>query len=146
MRASALLGDIAAQSLRPLMAHCHLGLGALYRRAGKRQEAREHITTAVTMFGEMDMRYWRGRVETETDDAGDVDVAAASLTRRGTVKVPAGILRLAPPRPPTRRPRLGHGFFNTIMSVPLIVSVVPSLSHRRMICSTASLSWRGSQT
>ena len=34
MRASALLGDIAAQSLRPLMAHCHLGLGALYRRAG----------------------------------------------------------------------------------------------------------------
>ena len=114
MRARALLGDIAAHpdrfevdtaeahyrqalaealGLRLLMAHCHLRLGALYRRAGKRQEAREHITTAVTMFGEMDMRYWRGRVETETDDAGDVDVAAASLTRRGTVKVPAGILR-----------------------------------------------------
>ena len=61
MRARALLGDIAAQSLRPLMAHCHLGLGALYRRAGKRQETREHITTAVTMFGEMDTRYWRGQ-------------------------------------------------------------------------------------
>jgi tetratricopeptide (TPR) repeat protein len=52
-----------ALGLRPLMAHCHLGLGALYRRAGKRQEAREHTTTAVTIFGEMDMRYWREQAE-----------------------------------------------------------------------------------
>jgi Flp pilus assembly protein TadD len=51
--------------LRPLIAHCHLGLGALYRRAGTRQQAREHITTAVTMFAEMDMRYWRERSEAE---------------------------------------------------------------------------------
>jgi tetratricopeptide (TPR) repeat protein len=51
--------------LRPLMAHCHLGLGALYRRAGTRQQAREHLTTAVTMFGEMDMRYWREQAEAE---------------------------------------------------------------------------------
>jgi len=49
--------------LRPLLAHCHLGLGKLYRRAGKRQEAREHITTAATMFGEMDMQYWREQAE-----------------------------------------------------------------------------------
>ncbi len=48
--------------LRPLMAHCHLGLGRLYRRAGK-QQAREHLMTAVTMFGEMDMRYWREQAE-----------------------------------------------------------------------------------
>jgi hypothetical protein len=41
--------------LRPLLAHCHLGLGKLYRRATKRPEAREHLTTAATMFGEMDM-------------------------------------------------------------------------------------------
>jgi tetratricopeptide (TPR) repeat protein len=54
-----------ALGLRPLMAHCHLGLGALYRRAGKRQEAREHITTARTMFGEMDMRYSLTQAETE---------------------------------------------------------------------------------
>jgi class 3 adenylate cyclase/tetratricopeptide (TPR) repeat protein len=51
--------------LRPLMAHCHLGLGALYRRAGTRQQAREHLTTAGTMFGEMDMRYWREQAEAE---------------------------------------------------------------------------------
>ena len=54
-----------ALGLRPLMAHCHLGLGALYRRGGKRPEAREYLTTAGTMFGEMDMRYWREQAETE---------------------------------------------------------------------------------
>ena len=54
-----------ALGLRPLQAHCHLGLGALYRRAGTRQQAREHLTTAATMFGEMDMRYWREQAEAE---------------------------------------------------------------------------------
>jgi hypothetical protein len=47
------------------MAHCHLGLGGLYERTGNRQEAREHLTTAVTMFAEMDMRYWREQAEAE---------------------------------------------------------------------------------
>ena len=47
------------------MAHCHLGLGALYRRAGTRQAAREHLTTAVTRFGEMDMRFWREQADAE---------------------------------------------------------------------------------
>jgi tetratricopeptide (TPR) repeat protein len=54
-----------ALGLRPLLAHCHLGLGVLYRRIGKRDEAREHLTTAGTMFGEMDMRFWREQAEAE---------------------------------------------------------------------------------
>ncbi len=54
-----------ALGLRPLVAHCHLGLGALYRRAGKREQAREHLTTAGTMFGEMDMRFWLEQAEAE---------------------------------------------------------------------------------
>jgi hypothetical protein len=37
----------------------------LHRRAAKPQEAREHLTRAVTMFGEMDMRYWMEQSETE---------------------------------------------------------------------------------
>jgi class 3 adenylate cyclase len=51
--------------LRPLMAQCHLGLGALYRRAGTRQQAREHLATAAAMFDEMDMRFWREQTEAE---------------------------------------------------------------------------------
>jgi tetratricopeptide (TPR) repeat protein len=58
-----------ALGLRPLLAHCHVGLGVLYRRAGKR-EAREHLTTAGTMFGEMDMRFWLERAEAELKEFG----------------------------------------------------------------------------
>jgi class 3 adenylate cyclase/tetratricopeptide (TPR) repeat protein len=51
--------------MRPLVAHCHLGLGKLYRRTGKRQEAQEHLTTATTMYREMDMRFWLEQAEAE---------------------------------------------------------------------------------
>jgi hypothetical protein len=49
-------------------AHCHLGLGKLYRRAGKRQEAQEHLTTATTMYREMEMTYWLEQGEAELKD------------------------------------------------------------------------------
>ena len=51
--------------MRPLVAHCHLGLGKLYQRTGKRQEAQEHLATAVTMYREMDMRFWLEQAEAE---------------------------------------------------------------------------------
>jgi tetratricopeptide (TPR) repeat protein len=53
------------RGMRPLVAHCHLGLGKLYRRTGKRDEAEEHLTTATTMYREMDMRYWLEQAEAE---------------------------------------------------------------------------------
>jgi class 3 adenylate cyclase/tetratricopeptide (TPR) repeat protein len=49
--------------MRPLVAHCHLGLGKLYRRTGKREQAQEHLTTATTMYREMDMRFWLEQAE-----------------------------------------------------------------------------------
>jgi tetratricopeptide (TPR) repeat protein len=48
--------------LRPLLAHCHLGLGKLYRRTDKREQAQEHLTTATTMYREMGMTYWLDQV------------------------------------------------------------------------------------
>jgi hypothetical protein len=54
------------RGMRPLAAHCHLGLGKLYRRTGKRHEAREHLTTATTMYREMDMQFWLEQAEAET--------------------------------------------------------------------------------
>jgi class 3 adenylate cyclase/tetratricopeptide (TPR) repeat protein len=53
------------RGMRPLVAHCHLGLGKLYRRTGEREQAREHLTTATAMYGEMDMRYWLEQAEAE---------------------------------------------------------------------------------
>jgi hypothetical protein len=44
--------------MRPLVAHCHLGLGKVSPGTGKREQAREHLTTATTMYREMDMRFW----------------------------------------------------------------------------------------
>ena len=49
--------------MRPLVAHCHLGLGKLYRRTGKREQAQEHLATATTMYREMDMRFWLEQAE-----------------------------------------------------------------------------------
>ena len=51
--------------MRPLVAHCHHGLGKLYRSAGKADQAQEHLATATTMYREMDMRFWREQAEAE---------------------------------------------------------------------------------
>jgi tetratricopeptide (TPR) repeat protein len=44
--------------MRPLVAHCHLGLGTLYQRTERRHEAREHLMLAATMYREMAMVFW----------------------------------------------------------------------------------------
>jgi len=49
--------------MRPLVAHCHLGLGRLYRRTGDSVQAREHLTTAATMYRDMDMGFWLAQAE-----------------------------------------------------------------------------------
>jgi len=56
--------------MRPLVAHCHLGLGTLYRKMGRGDQAQEHLTTATTMYREMDMRFWLERAERELAGAG----------------------------------------------------------------------------
>ena len=55
------------RGMRPLVAHCHLGLGKLYRRAGKSEQAHEHLTTATTMYREMDMTYWLEQAEAQVN-------------------------------------------------------------------------------
>ena len=65
--ALALAGELR---MRPLVAHCHLGLGKLYRRTGKREQAQEHLTTATTMYREMDMRFWLEQAEAEIRQLG----------------------------------------------------------------------------
>ncbi len=51
--------------MRPLVAHCHLGLGKLYRRTGQREQAREHLSAATAMYSDMDMPFWLAQTETE---------------------------------------------------------------------------------
>ena len=65
--ALALASDLG---MRPLVAHCHLGLGKLYRRTGKPEQAQEHLTTSASMYREMDMRFWLEQATAELGQLG----------------------------------------------------------------------------
>ena len=54
---------VIGPGMRPLVAHCHLGLGKLYRHTGKWHEAQEHLTTATMLYRELDMRFWLEQAE-----------------------------------------------------------------------------------
>jgi class 3 adenylate cyclase/tetratricopeptide (TPR) repeat protein len=55
--------------MRPLAAHCHLGLGKLYRRTGDKVKAQEDLITAATMYREMGMTFWLEQADAETGSA-----------------------------------------------------------------------------
>jgi class 3 adenylate cyclase/DNA-binding winged helix-turn-helix (wHTH) protein/tetratricopeptide (TPR) repeat protein len=81
-----LLGDLAAQrqlpeaeqaeafyrqalalaeelGMRPLQAHCHRGLGILYKTLGRREQARAALATAIALYRDMEMTYWLPQTE-----------------------------------------------------------------------------------
>jgi tetratricopeptide (TPR) repeat protein len=60
--ALALADDLGA---RPLAARCHLGLGRLYRQAGRGREAEGHLLTARTMLAAVEMRVWLEQADAE---------------------------------------------------------------------------------
>jgi tetratricopeptide (TPR) repeat protein len=64
-RYRASLVQAEAMEMRPLQAHCHLGLGKLYRRVGRPEEARAELSTAIGLLGEMGMTFWLPEAEAE---------------------------------------------------------------------------------
>jgi len=71
-----LLGDIAARreppesalaedlGMRPLVAHCHLGLGTLYLTMVRREQAHAALSTAIALYRAMEMHFWLPQAET----------------------------------------------------------------------------------
>jgi class 3 adenylate cyclase/tetratricopeptide (TPR) repeat protein len=51
------------RSMRPLVAHCHLGLGRLYGQTGRGEEARAALSTAIALYRAMDMTFWLPQAE-----------------------------------------------------------------------------------
>jgi tetratricopeptide (TPR) repeat protein len=49
--------------MRPLLAHCHMGLGQLYLKRGQREEARPELTAAIELYRSMDMSFWLPQAE-----------------------------------------------------------------------------------
>ena len=44
--------------MRPLQAHCHLGLGTLSATTGQREQARAALATAIDLYRAMEMTFW----------------------------------------------------------------------------------------
>jgi tetratricopeptide (TPR) repeat protein len=49
--------------MRPLVAHCHRGLGTLYATIGQWEHARAELSTAIELYRAMDMTFWLPEVE-----------------------------------------------------------------------------------
>jgi hypothetical protein len=49
--------------MRPLVAHCRLGLGTLYAAIGQREQARPVLSTAIALYRDMDMMFWLPQAE-----------------------------------------------------------------------------------
>ena len=49
--------------IRPLVAHCHLGLGRLYGQTGQWEQARTALATAIEMYRAMAMTFWLPQAE-----------------------------------------------------------------------------------
>jgi tetratricopeptide (TPR) repeat protein len=49
--------------MRPLQAHCHRGLGTLYAKSGRPQQAHTELSTAIDLYRIMDMTFWLPQVE-----------------------------------------------------------------------------------
>jgi tetratricopeptide (TPR) repeat protein len=56
---------VEMQEMRPLQAHCHLGLGKLHRAMGRAEAAQSELSTAVRMLREMDLTHWLPDAEAE---------------------------------------------------------------------------------
>jgi class 3 adenylate cyclase/tetratricopeptide (TPR) repeat protein len=49
--------------MRPLVAHCHLGLGTLYLKIGRPEQARAELSAAISLYRAMEMTFWLPQAE-----------------------------------------------------------------------------------
>jgi tetratricopeptide (TPR) repeat protein len=53
----------AELGMRPLLAHYHRGLGTLYAKLGRREQAHVDLSTAIELYRAMDMTFWLPQAE-----------------------------------------------------------------------------------
>jgi tetratricopeptide (TPR) repeat protein len=53
-----------ALGMRPLVAHCHHGLGMLYAKSGQWEQARTGLSAAIALYRVMAMTFWLPQAET----------------------------------------------------------------------------------
>ena len=62
-RYRAALALAEALGMRPLQAHCHLGLGSLYAKSDQREQAGVELSIAIELYRAMDMTFWLPQAE-----------------------------------------------------------------------------------
>jgi tetratricopeptide (TPR) repeat protein len=60
-----------ALGMRPLQAHCHHGLGTLYSRVERLEEARAALSTAIHMYRTLEMSLWLPQAEATLVQIGE---------------------------------------------------------------------------
>jgi class 3 adenylate cyclase/tetratricopeptide (TPR) repeat protein len=53
--------------MKPLQAHCHLGLGTLWLQDGQKKRAKVELSAAVGLYRQMDMKFWLNEAETKLE-------------------------------------------------------------------------------
>jgi hypothetical protein len=56
--------------MRPLLAHCHLGLGTLYAQSSRGEQARAALTAAIDLYRAMEMTFWLPQAEAALAQVG----------------------------------------------------------------------------
>ena len=56
-----------ALGMKPLLAHCHNGLGQIYTQQGQITKARSELLTAIDLYREMDISLWMAQAETSLE-------------------------------------------------------------------------------
>jgi hypothetical protein len=51
--------------MRPLVAHCHLGLGKLLAKAGQPAQARPELSAALDLYRALKMTFWLEKADAE---------------------------------------------------------------------------------
>ena len=64
--------------MRPLKAHCHFGLGTLYTKIGRREQARAELSPAIELYRAMEMTFWLPQAE-----AALAETVSSELTGKG---------------------------------------------------------------
>jgi Flp pilus assembly protein TadD len=60
-----------ALGMRPLQAHCHRGLGTLYGKTGRPEQARVELSAAIALYRAMEMTFWLSQVEAMLAQIGE---------------------------------------------------------------------------
>jgi class 3 adenylate cyclase/DNA-binding winged helix-turn-helix (wHTH) protein/tetratricopeptide (TPR) repeat protein len=72
-----------ALGMRPLQAHCHRGLGTLYAKTVRQEQARAALATAIELYRAMGMTFWLPQAEAALARAECIDHMGSPLMASG---------------------------------------------------------------